>query len=221
MYFISIILFLLFYLRDLIIGGLTYDYQSRTNEHTFTFPYYGDELTWCISSAKRIPAWLNIFTTFKNSYPFLLGVAVFICACIGFYFYSGVEGTDLDVYTIMLVFFSICLWMTPTYKPALSSTKLILFLASIAGGIFSLTYLSFYTTILTCPKYYAQNQFVDDLIEKNYRFSGPFDSLKELRKQYKVLKYKIKFYNRTLINLKYELVFRKAHQRLPHLREHE
>lgn len=116
----------------------------------------------------------------------MFGVVIFISSCIGFYFYSGVEGTDLDIHTIMLVFFSVALYISPTYKPALSSTKLILFFASIGGGIFSLNYLSFYTTLITCPKYYAQNQYVAELIEKSYRFGGTADSMAELVKQYKV-----------------------------------
>lgn len=87
---------------DLIIGGIHSD-RIQSTAFEASNPYIQDDLTWCVSRAKEIPRWMNVFYIPKDAQTYLSGILLLILTLFAAYFLTTFEEKPLDfLYCIIL-----------------------------------------------------------------------------------------------------------------------
>lgn len=98
----NVITFLTFRKYDLIIGGIHSD-RIKSTAFEASNPYIQDDLTWCVSRAKEIPRWMNVFYIPKDAQTYLSGIILLLLTLFAAYFLTTFEEKPLDfLYCIIL-----------------------------------------------------------------------------------------------------------------------
>lgn len=158
-------------------------YQSQNSDlYTSSIPYYRDDITWCVSSAKKKPEWLYIFLVFDDFTTLVSLLFLYTVYLATFYIYSGADGTNLNIHVISAYCFQFLLSFSADYKPAASSwSKFYTLCGVFMCFIICNYYLAVYTTIIVFPLYDKQVNTITDIIDNEFQLAGAGSTLNELR----------------------------------------
>lgn len=170
---------------DIVIGGLRHG-QSYPG-YIFTPPYLSDELTWCIRAAHKAPGWLMIFLQYDGVWAFMIPFFVFLITTAIFFFYAAIEGTHHDFIQCGILTFCIALAMPASYRPALNTTKCFFCFGQIGAAMYSIMFLSVFTSFVSVPLKHRQIKTVKELIDHDFQLIGSEAVLESLRDMQKVI----------------------------------
>ncbi|KFB38749.1 hypothetical protein ZHAS_00006149 [Anopheles sinensis] len=161
---------------DLMIGGL-YENPISRKLLSATIPYYQDDLTWCVPTARHAPKWLNVFIIF-NIWTWLIAIFIIFAAAALIYRFNYVEGLYRENYTwVLLQSLAFSLSVYAHYWPRRVSIRFFLIGYMFYGLHWNAAYHSFLISVLTRPRYEMQIATVEQAIEAGFRFSGAESTL--------------------------------------------
>ncbi|XP_053672276.1 uncharacterized protein LOC128722623 [Anopheles nili] len=156
---------------DLMVGGLHENPVSR-RLLSATIPYYQDDLTWCVPTARHAPKWLNVFIIF-NVWTWLIAIGIIFAAAGLLYRFNVVERLYQVNYTWMLLqSLALSLSVYAHYWPRRVSIRLFLIGYMFYGLHWNAAYHSFLISVLTRPRYEPQIATVGQAIEAGFAFAG-------------------------------------------------
>ncbi|KXJ82457.1 hypothetical protein RP20_CCG013678 [Aedes albopictus] len=161
---------------DVMIGGL-YENPISRKLLSSTIPYYQDDLTWCVPTARHAPKWLNVFIIF-NIWTWLIAIVIVFFAAGIIYCFNHVEKGYPENYTWMaLQSLALSLSVYAHYWPKRFSVRLFLVGYMFYGIHWSAAYHSFLISVLTRPRFETQVATVETAIEQDFRFAGAENTL--------------------------------------------
>uniref|UniRef100_A0A182J2K2 Putative ionotropic receptor ligand binding domain-containing protein n=1 Tax=Anopheles atroparvus TaxID=41427 RepID=A0A182J2K2_ANOAO len=161
---------------DLMIGGL-YENPISRKLLSATIPYYQDDLTWCVPTARHAPKWLNVFIIF-NVWTWLIAIFIIFAAAGLLYRFNYVEGLYRENYTwVLLQSLAFSLSVYAHYWPRRVSIRFFLIGYMFYGLHWNAAYHSFLISVLTRPRYEPQIASIGQAIEAEFRFAGAESTL--------------------------------------------
>uniref|UniRef100_A0A182YGJ7 Putative ionotropic receptor ligand binding domain-containing protein n=1 Tax=Anopheles stephensi TaxID=30069 RepID=A0A182YGJ7_ANOST len=161
---------------DLMIGGLHENPISR-KLLSATIPYYQDDLTWCVPTARHAPKWLNVFIIF-NVWTWLIAIGIIFAAAGLLYRFNYVERLYRVNYTWMLLqSLAFSLSVYAHYWPRRVSIRLFLIGYMFYGLHWNAAYHSFLISVLTRPRYEPQISTIQQAIQAGFGFVGAENTL--------------------------------------------
>ncbi|XP_058458991.1 uncharacterized protein LOC131435082 [Malaya genurostris] len=161
---------------DVMIGGL-YENPISRKLLSSSIPYYQDELTWCVPTARHAPKWLNVFIIF-NIWTWLAAIFIVFVGAAVIYYFNRIEKKYPDNYTWMaLQSLALSLSVYAHYWPSKFSTRCFLIGYMIYGLHWNAAYHSFLISVLTRPRFETQIGSVDDAIANGFQFVGAENSM--------------------------------------------
>ncbi|XP_035780489.1 uncharacterized protein LOC118460354 [Anopheles albimanus] len=161
---------------DLMIGGL-YENPISRRLLSATIPYYQDDLTWCVATARHAPKWLNVFIIF-NVWTWLIAIFIIFAAGALLYRFNYVEQLYQVNFTWMLLqSLAFSLSVYAHYWPRRVSIRFFLIGYMFYGLHWNAAYHSFLISVLTRPRYEVQIASVDQAIASEFGFAGPENAL--------------------------------------------
>ncbi|XP_062546120.1 uncharacterized protein LOC134212358 [Armigeres subalbatus] len=161
---------------DVMIGGL-YENPISRKLLSSSIPYYQDDLTWCVATARHAPKWLNVFIIF-NLWTWLIAIFIIFFAAGIIYCFNHIDHTYPENYTWMaLQSLALSLSVYAHYWPKRFSTRFFLIGYMIYGIHWSAAYHSFLISVLTRPRFETQVSTVEAAIKQNFQFVGAENSL--------------------------------------------
>lgn len=100
----------------MIIGGISSQDIKSTSFETSP-PYIRDDFTWCVSGAKQIPRWKNIFYIPKDAQTYISGILLLILTLFAVYLFSTFEENPFDFIYCMILTVQTMIGFTSTFKP--------------------------------------------------------------------------------------------------------
>lgn len=168
----------------MIVGGIRSEYLSIFTDFVASAPYMQDDLTWCVSPAKPIPRWQNLYFIIKNVSTFILGAIFGIATILIRYAFTTFEKKPLDFWYCVMMTGQVVSGLPATYKPKKPLTRvhfaLFLIIAFWLDQIFS----SFLITYAQRILYKYQISTLNDIGEIDFRLAGgpyTFDYLSGLK----------------------------------------
>ncbi|XP_058056145.1 uncharacterized protein LOC131207544 [Anopheles bellator] len=161
---------------DLMIGGL-YENPISRKLLSATIPYYQDDLTWCVPTARHAPKWLNVFIIF-NIWTWLIAIFIIFAAAALLYRFNYVEGLYHENFTWMLLqSLAFSLSVYAHYWPRRVSIRFFLIGYMFYGLHWNAAYHSFLISVLTRPRFEAQIATVEQAIGTGFGFAGAENTL--------------------------------------------
>ncbi|XP_058837724.1 uncharacterized protein LOC131693691 [Topomyia yanbarensis] len=161
---------------DVMIGGL-YENPISRKLLSSSIPYYQDELTWCVPTARHAPKWLNVFIIF-NVWIWLVAILIVFVGAAVIYCFNHIEQKYPENYTWMaLQSLALSLSVYAHYWPSKFSTRCFLIGYMIYGLHWNAAYHSFLISVLTRPRFETQISSVDAAIADGFQFTGAENSL--------------------------------------------
>ncbi|XP_055523054.1 uncharacterized protein LOC129717224 [Wyeomyia smithii] len=161
---------------DVMIGGL---YENPTSRKLLSssIPYYQDELTWCVPTARHAPKWLNVFIIF-NVWTWLVAILIVFVGAGVIFCFNHVEQKYPENYTWMaLQSLAFSLSVYAHYWPKRFSTRCFLIGYMIYGLHWNAAYHSFLISVLTRPRFETQINSVEAAIAEGFQFVGAENTL--------------------------------------------
>lgn len=100
---------------DVIVGGIRSEYSSNFTDFIASAPYMQDDLTWCVSKAKALPQWQNIYYIVRDVPTIIFGsvsATIFVR-----YVLSAFEKNPRDINYCATVEIQILAGVSSAYKP--------------------------------------------------------------------------------------------------------
>lgn len=101
---------------DIIIGGVHAE-LFNSSKFIASAPYFQDDITWCVSRAKEIPRWKNIYYITQDVETYTWGAIMYIMTIICAYFLTTFEETPLDFFQCMILSVQTVTALTSTFRP--------------------------------------------------------------------------------------------------------
>lgn len=162
---------------DILIGGIPV--HSFPN-YTASMPYVQSELTWCVSRAKPIPVWLNLWQIASRTIWCLAVVTVFLEGSVLYllmrFEHGHAELVKKDFHYCVLLMASVFTGMSHfTYRSKSKQLNSFICLMLMTGILISTAWNCFLIKVLTSPAYYKQISTVEELIENDFHLIGSVD----------------------------------------------
>lgn len=153
-------------------------------------PYYRDDITWCVSRAKPIPVFFNIWQLLRKEIWILLFALGYVHGSVIYILMKHDKNYNClrrDFhYTVLLVSLPAIIGYNQAYQPKASFIRII-YISMLLFGIIQLaTFNSYLLKVLTFPIHHVQITTVNEIIENNYELVGGKLSLHRLLMQRQV-----------------------------------
>lgn len=170
---------------DLIIGG-TNSHDIKSANFEASPPYIQDDFTWCVSGAKQIPRWKNIFYIPKDAQTYICGMVLLIMTLFGLYLFSSFEEKPLDFIYCMILTVQTMIGFTSIFEPKRILLRihyaLFLVVPFWLTQIFSAHLITFISRVL----FEHQIATWTEIVDHNFRLAGDISILDNLRFQNEV-----------------------------------
>lgn len=139
-----------------------------------------DERTWCVSRAKPIPVWMNLWQITTKPIWCLALAAIYFEGLILYLLtkhergHAGFMKKDFQYCVMMMAMPAFAGMPQTTYRPKSRRVRLFIGLMLITGILISTVWNCFLIKVLTRPIYGAQIVTVAELIENDYDLVGTF-----------------------------------------------
>lgn len=172
---------------DVIIGALD-DHLSMSEHFVATYPYYSDELTWCVQKSQQLPMWKNIFKLCKDPTIYLLFFIMCTACAIFIFFMQQFEDVrpKWDYIRISITIVRCYCGLGIEYKPKLHSTRIFIASCLLSSFLFDITYILLWTKYMTTPLFESQIQSRQEIIDNRFEMVGDGFALQQLIKQNEV-----------------------------------
>ncbi|XP_055585201.1 uncharacterized protein LOC129738049 [Uranotaenia lowii] len=180
---------------DVMIGGL-YENPIGRKLLSSSIPYYQDDLTWCVPSARLAPKWMNVFIIF-SIWIWLVTVVIIIVTAVILYAMNriGSDYRDHQNFSWMLLqSLALSLSIYAHWWPTRLTVQIFLLCYMFYGMHWSVAYHSFLITVLTRPRYEVQISSVEDAISNGFEFAGAENTLVHFDKPDSTSRYITKVY---------------------------
>lgn len=154
------------------IGDTRNQFVFSANNFSLSRPYFfRDDSTWCVSRAKRIPIWKNIY--YIASLDIIIaGMVLLLVAIGGLYAFTSLEDHPCDIWSSILIAIQVIVLFPCRFSP-----KRTILRTFFAGGLFAMiatttTFLAFYYDFILQPRHYKQIDNFDKLVSNNYLLTG-------------------------------------------------
>lgn len=157
------------------IGGFR---NTRHRLFATSISYMQDERTWCVSRARPIPVWLNMWRITTSTIWGLALVTIYLEGIILYLLMKYERGhpgfMKKDYHYCVLMMATSALTGMPhiTYHPKSKRMSLFIGLMIITGILISTAWNCFLIKVLTRPKYRAQIYTIAELIENDFHLVG-------------------------------------------------
>lgn len=169
------------------IGGM--DEDSNTRKYlSSSIPYYQDDQTWCVATAKPEELWRNIFNLFSTLVWSLIILVVCLMA-IMLYFFIKLDKKTENFMWMLLASLSVTMGISTTYDPKNTNTRIIFFIFLFYGLLFSTAFNSFLVGVLTNPRQKEQISDLPQAVASNLEFNGGTVTLEHIDAVDEVNKY--------------------------------
>ncbi|XP_055624912.1 uncharacterized protein LOC129767755 [Toxorhynchites rutilus septentrionalis] len=166
---------------DVMIGGL-YENPISRKLLSSSIPYYQDELTWCVPSARHAPKWLNVFIIF-NWWTWLIAVSIVFAGAVIIFCFNHVENRYPQNFSWMVLqSLAFSMGVYAHYWPRNVSTRFFLVGYMIYGLHWGVAYHSFLISVLTRPRYESQVSSVAAAMAEEFQFAGAENTLVHFEK---------------------------------------
>lgn len=172
---------------DVIIGGLD-DHIFASEYFVATFPYYNDELTWCVQKSKPIPLWKNIFKLINDrSYWTILTLACILVISL-IYFMQTFDQVKPKWDVIRIIFCGLRIYcgFVCEYKPKINSTRILFTSLLLAFILFDVTFVTFWSEYMKTTHFEDQINTVKGIIDNEFEIVGDVFALHHLKHQNEV-----------------------------------
>lgn len=143
-----------------------------------TSAYMQNDRTWCVSLAKPIPVWLNMWQIASEPIWCLAFITVYLEGLILYLLmryergHAGYMKKDFHYCVLMIATVAFSGMPHMTYHPKSKRMSLFVGLILMTGILISTAWNCFLVKVLTSPKYNAQVSIVAELVEKDFHFVG-------------------------------------------------
>lgn len=167
----------LFSFVDILIGGFR---QKPRDLFATSIAYMQDERTWCVSRAKQIPVWLNMWRITTKTIWCLAFITIYVEGLILYLLMQYERGhagfMKKDYHYCVLIMATAAFTGMPhmTYRPKSKRMSLFIGLMLLTGILISTAWTCFLIKALTRPIYGAQISTVSELIENNFDLVGTY-----------------------------------------------
>lgn len=176
------------------IGGIRPDFFPNFTDFIASTPYMQDDLTWCVSHAKAIPRWRNIYYIPQDVPTYAWGVILYIITISGPFVFSTFEKKPLDIFYCGILSLQTVVGLTSTFNPKRSILRihfaLFLFISFWLTQIVS-GFLIIYTRRILYEK---QISTLDEIAGNDFRLAGDSYIFDHLNAKNIVSKVKINYF---------------------------
>lgn len=176
-------------------------------QYSYTVPFIQDDITWCVSRAKPIPVWLNMWQITSETIWCLAFITVYLEGLIIYLLmryergHVGFMKKDFHYCVLMMAMSAFTGMSNITYRPKSKQLSLFVGLLLITGILISTIWNCFLIKVLTRPIYQKQVTTIKELMENDFRLAGGFDGKDLMMMQpEKVIKTFTYFLNKFHIN---------------------
>ncbi|XP_068152718.1 uncharacterized protein Ir87a [Drosophila tropicalis] len=176
---------------EMIVGGIDED-PSISQFVSSSIPYHQDDLTWCVSKAKRNHGFFNFLASFQADswFLFLLFIVTSSFAILMAQRVSGNRLRNLNNYPAIFIRMMGILVTQAMPNQKLTVVMRILFAGSfLTGFFFSNTYQSFLISTLTTPRSSHQIQTLSEIYSNRMIIMGSSENVRHLNKDGEIFKY--------------------------------
>lgn len=145
--------------------------------------YSDDELVWCVTRAKLIPQWQNLFYFYRDPQTWLFGSILFFSAMILIFLYTSFEAKPLDAWTSILLIVQTVVGNTSTFQPKITRVRILWTIFCFDALLITTYYNAFVMNFLISNIYKHQISSVDEIIQNDFKLSGYPFALKHLMSQ--------------------------------------
>lgn len=136
-------------------------------------PYTTDQLTWCVSHAKRMPVWKNILKFAKDKYVAMLSLISYYLISAAVFFWAGYEQLNWDIWKATSKSLQVALQVGISLRSGLRCSTLIVFASGLFGAfVNAATVLCFYISVIQIQFDEDQIATKSDLIVKRFELAG-------------------------------------------------
>lgn len=164
----------------MIIGGVRPGYFLKLTNFVLSVPYMQDDLTWCVSHAKAIPRWKNIYYIPQDATIYTWGALMYIMTIIGAFLLTTFEEKPLDFWYCAILSTQTVVGFSSTFKPKGSLMRFhygqFLIIPFWLTQIFSAFLIIFLPRIL----YENQINTVETIARNGFRLAGDSNVLNHL-----------------------------------------
>lgn len=165
---------------DIIIGGIHADY-SNSSTFTSSAPYLQDDLTWCVSWAKEIPRWKNIYYIPQDIQTYAWGAIMYIMTIFCAFFLTTFEEKPLDFFCCVILSVQTLVGFASPFRPKGLLMRFhygqFLIIPFWLTQIFSAFLITFVPRIL----YDEQISSFEDITRNHFHFAGEAHVFNHLR----------------------------------------
>lgn len=175
------------FFSDIIGGGL--DGNRLTNEYfVASYPYYYDELTWCVQKTRPIMTWENIFKLCNDPTVYISVSMICIVTIAFFYFMQQFEnGSKWCWNRITFDGIRIICGFACELKPKMYSTRLFFGIVLLGCIPFVVTFLVTWLKCITTPFYEKQIASVEEMLHNRFEVVGNSIAFYHLKRQQQVI----------------------------------
>lgn len=150
-----------------------------------------DSMVWCVSHAKALPRWQNVFKIYKDITIFIYLIILYYIIVILAYCNGVLENMPDDIYTMMLKVLKTVLNMDPKYNAKFTSTRMMYTIFMIAALLHYVTVISFYCVVIKISFDGHQIDSTTELIENRFQLAGDLEVYNAIQDSNQVYKYSI------------------------------
>lgn len=154
----------------MIIGGIHLN-KLRSKKLSTTAPYIQDYMTWCVSRAKAIPRWKNVFFILDATI-YIVGVISFILVIFCTYLLFAFEETPFDLVKCVIISLQVLIGTTAVLNPNRLMFRVLfgmfLFIGFWCVQIITAFLIAFISRVL----YEIQIDSVEEIANQRYRLAG-------------------------------------------------
>lgn len=143
-----------------------------------TTAYMHNDRTWCVSLAKPIPVWMNLWRIASEAIWCLAFVTVYLEGVILYMLmryergHAGFMKKDFHYCVLMMAMSAFTGTPHMTYRPKSKRLSLFIGLILMTGILISIAWNCFLVKVLTQPKYNAQISTISEIMEKDFHLIG-------------------------------------------------
>lgn len=156
----------------MIIGGIRPEYFLNSTKFVASAPYMQDDLTWCVSHARAIPRWKNIYYIPKDIATYTWGATMYIMTIFVAFLLTTFEEKPLDLWYCAILSVQTVIGFTSTFKPKGTLMRLhygqFLIIPFWLTQIFSAYLITFASQIL----YENQIDTIESIVNNEFRLAG-------------------------------------------------
>lgn len=136
-----------------------------------SIPYYTDDQTWCVATAKAEVLWKSFFKLFTPvEWAVIIAMVVLIAGIL--YVISAIDQRRENMAWMLLASLSISLGLSTVYDPRRSNVRFMFLSFLFYGLIFSSAFHSFLLNVLSDPKQKEQVASLEAAVAQAFDFSG-------------------------------------------------